>query len=119
MEFITRRNRTSPICIPVSSRTSRAAHAWIDSPCSRWPPGYAYSPAPCEPLRLPSNSLPSRITSTPMPTRGRSSLMQRSLPARERGDPRGDLEIDRGGGRVGDDGQVDGDLAGAAGEGID
>src|ERR1051326_1404420 len=59
---------------PVSSQSSRLAHSSTVSPNSRWPPARDQHPAPCEPLRLPSSTFPSEITTTPTPTLGLSGL---------------------------------------------
>mmetsp|Transcript_2861 Transcript_2861/g.5973 ORF Transcript_2861/g.5973 Transcript_2861/m.5973 type:complete len:287 (-) Transcript_2861:372-1232(-) len=56
--------------MPVSSSSSLRAVSSHDSPTSRWPPGKANRPDPCEPCRSPSRSRPSaRCTITPTPTR--------------------------------------------------
>lgn len=69
---------------PVSSRTSRAAHSSGDSPNSKWPPGRAKVPAPCEFRRFPmrnrglsASSWTDWRTKTPTPTltMGTSGIM--------------------------------------------
>ena len=55
---------------PVSSSSSRRAHASMDSPYSRWPPGNCQVPAPWAFLRFPRSTRPSRTTMTATPIYG-------------------------------------------------